>query len=51
VLYRREGIFRFKDQKGEFSASIEDIELMGFLILKDTKGQMRRYAFKEVEFL
>jgi BirA family biotin operon repressor/biotin-[acetyl-CoA-carboxylase] ligase len=51
LLYRREGIFRFKDPKGEFSASIEDIEPMGFLILKDTRGQKRRYAFKEVEFL
>ncbi len=50
-LYRREGIFSFRDINGEFQAEISDIETSGILVLRDTKGNVRRYAFKEVEFV
>ena len=50
-LYRGEGIFRFRDNHGEFKAEISDIETSGILVLQDTNGKIRRYAFKEVEFV
>ena len=50
-LYRREGVHRYKDENGEFEARIAGIEETGHLVLKDTEGEVRRYAFKEVAFL
>ncbi len=51
ALYRRHTVSRFKDINGEFTAEILSVEPTGFLILKDTSGIIRKYAFKEVEFL
>ena len=50
-LYRKEGFYRFKDARGVFSAEISEIEFSGILVLTDSHGQIRKYAFKEVEFL
>ena len=48
-LYRRTGLHPFRDRDGQFRASIADVEPDGHLILRDTAGRLRRYAFKEVE--
>lgn len=50
-LYRRDGFYPYSDENGRFDAQIVDIEPTGHIILQDTAGQQRRYAFKEVTFL
>lgn len=50
-LYRGTGIHDWQDNNGIFRASIEGIDEYGQLILKDTSGQQRIYAFKEVKYL
>lgn len=52
VLYRRDGIFPYRDAKGNFMASITSIDpLSGVLTLKDSFGVLRPYYFKEVSFV
>ena len=51
LLYRREGYHRFVDGMGFFEAKIVDVEDSGQLVVEDTKGLTRRYAFKEVQFV
>lgn len=41
----------YQDDCGTFQASITDIEPDGHLILTDTEGTQRRYAFKEVKLI
>lgn len=50
-LYRKEGYHPYRDEKGEFMAKFQQVEPSGHLILKDEQGALRRYAFKEVEFI
>lgn len=53
-LWRGDGkTYPFRDKKsGEMlSARIEDIAEDGILSLADTEGKIRKYAFKEVEFI
>lgn len=50
-LYRREGMHRYKDAAGEFSAAIEDILPNGVMVLRDDAGRRREYFFKEMEFI
>ena len=50
-LYRKEGYHPYRDEKGEFMAEFQQVEPSGHLILKDEQGILRRYAFKEVEFI
>ena len=50
-LYRREGLFPYRDAQGEFLAEYQHVELDGHLVLKDEQGTLRRYAFKEVNFI
>ena len=50
-LYRREGLFPYRDAQGDFLAEFQNVELDGHLILKDEQGTLRRYAFKEVNFI
>jgi BirA family biotin operon repressor/biotin-[acetyl-CoA-carboxylase] ligase len=50
-LYRIHEKHRFRDEKGEFCATITDVEPTGHLVLVDEHGAERRYAFKEVEYL
>ena len=50
ALYRREGYHPYTDAQGAFSARIYGIEPTGHLLLQDTAGTIRRYAFKEVSY-
>lgn len=50
-LYWHEGSHPFRDQNGQFEASIIRVEDDGHLLLRDREGRERRYAFKEVAFL
>ena len=50
-LYWRESVHTFHDQNGKFEATIIRVENDGHLLLCDTEGRERRYAFKEVAFL
>lgn len=50
-LYRRDGIFRYRDTDGEFEAAIERVEPDGHLLLRRRDGRIGRYAFKEVSFI
>jgi len=50
-LYRREGFHRFSDSRGAFEAKVMDVLDDGRLVLLDTEGKARMYAFKEVQFL
>ena len=49
-LYRREGLHPYCDADGTFEATLMTVEDDGHLLLKDTEGRVRRYAFKEVSF-
>lgn len=49
-LFRRTGIHKFRDECGDFCASIAEVESSGHIVLLDTDGNHRRYAFKEVSF-
>ena len=41
----------FEDERGIFRASVGGIDEYGQLILKDTDGRERVYAFKEVRYV
>lgn len=49
-LYRREGTHPYRDKNGRFEAEVVRVEPDGHLVLRDTTGRERSYAFKEVEF-
>ena len=51
VLYRRDGIYRWADEMGEFEAMIKDINEYGQLVLGKMEGEERIYSFKEVRYL
>jgi len=42
---------KFKDRNGFFRAQIIDIEKSGELVVLDEKNEIRKYFFKEVEFI
>ena len=42
---------KFRDADGEFEGAIVEVEDDGHLILRDSKGMIREYQFKEVEFI
>ena len=50
-LFRREGMFTFRDKDGDFIAEIADVLPDGQLVLTDQKGRVRCYMFKEVEYV
>lgn len=51
-LFRCDGqMYAFADAGGRFEARIERVMPMGHLVLRDTEGCERTYAFKEVEYL
>ena len=50
-LYRKEGVYDWKDEGGMFRASIEGLDEYGQLCLRDTEGRRRVYAFKEVTYV
>ena len=49
-LYRKDGFHPYRDANGEFRAEIFDVDCGGTLILRDDNDNLRKYAFKEVEF-
>ena len=49
-LYRLDERHKYADGMGVFVATLTDVEPTGHLILRDTEGTLRRYAFKEVKF-
>lgn len=49
--YRQTGLHPYSDRNGTFKASLENIEPDGHLVLKDENGTMRKYAFKEVQYI
>ena len=51
MIYRKRGFHPYADKEGAFMAEFEDVEDDGHLILRDDNGMMRRYAFKEVQFI
>ena len=51
LLYRRQGFHPYVDSEGAFMAEMVDVEDDGHLLLRDDNGRLRRYAFKEVQFV
>lgn len=51
ALFRKEGFYPYKDDKEIFEAEIVHVEPDGILVLRDTKGEKRKYTFKEVQFI
>lgn len=51
ALYRRKGYYPYRDNNSTFNAAIKEVMSDGHLILSDTQGNERRYAFKEVAFI
>lgn len=49
-LYRRKGFHTYHDAHGAFEAELLTVEDQGHLLLRDRQGNLRRYAFKEVQF-
>lgn len=50
-LYRKCAYAAYQDKDGQFEAQLIDVEPDGHLLLRDSKGCDRRYAFKEVQFI
>ena len=50
-MYRADGIYRWVDEQGIFLAAIAGLDEYGQLLLKDTEGKERVYAFKEVRYI
>lgn len=51
ALYRRTGFHPYRDANGTFMAELADVEPSGCLILRDSEGRLRHYAFKQVAYL
>ena len=50
-LFRRGKESGYRDDTGDFTATLTDVTPDGRLVLQDTNGQERFYAFKEVQFI
>ena len=51
ALFRKEGMHRYGDDNGEFLARIVEVEPDGHFVLQDESGKIRRYVFKEVQYI
>lgn len=51
LLYRKTGMHEYSDSKGNFIAEIVGVADDGILSLRDSRGVVRKYAFKEVAFI
>lgn len=49
-LYRREGMWEWRDNEGSFTASVDSVLPDGTLCLRLPDGTRRSYAFKEVSY-
>jgi BirA family biotin operon repressor/biotin-[acetyl-CoA-carboxylase] ligase len=50
ALFRKEGMYPYRDSSGDFMACLVCVRPEGTLVLKDEQGHEREYAFKEVQF-
>ena len=50
-LYRREGMHRYRDVRGEFMAEMAGVEPTGHLLLRFENANVVRYELKEVQFI
>lgn len=50
-LYRREGLYQYRDKDGLFRASLVRVEPDGRFVLRDESGHERSYLFKEVQYV
>lgn len=50
-LFRKGIPALYEDSSGRFKATLVDVETDGRLVLRDDTGQVRTYAFKEVQFI
>ena len=50
-LYRRDGFYGYRDGQGDFQAKLLNVLDDGRLVLLDTEGTARLYAFKEVQYI
>ncbi len=50
-LYRQDGFYEYQDADGSFKAKLLNVQDDGRLVLLDTDGKARYYAFKEVSFI
>ena len=50
-LYRQDGFYAFEDGQGRFMAKVQHVLDDGRLVLLDTEGRARMYAFKEIQFV
>ncbi len=51
VLYRSGEWHRYSDSKGEFSGMIESVGPEGLLMVRRENGDVRGYAFKEIDYI
>lgn len=51
ALFHKNGIYSYCDAEGEFKAEIIGVEPDGHFLLQDENGKIRRYVFKEVQYL
>ena len=51
ALFRREGWHPYEDATGRFMARLLRVEKDGRYILQDEAGRLRRYLFKEVQYI
>ncbi|WP_276805333.1 biotin--[acetyl-CoA-carboxylase] ligase [Prevotella pallens] len=50
ALYRSKGFYTYEDANGVFEGAIVEVEDDGHLILRDKKGTIRSYEFKEIKY-
>ena len=51
ALFRKEGMHPYRDSDGEFNARLAGVEADGHFVLEDENGSIRRYVFKEVQYI
>lgn len=51
ALFRKDGMHSFRDSRGVFKAMIVNVEADGHLVLQDKADRIRRYVFKEVQYV
>lgn len=50
-LFRFGEIKKYKDKKGVFTGKVVDVEESGALVIETTNNEVRKYYFKEVEYI
>lgn len=50
-LFRNDGFYKYSDEVEIFDALIVDVEPSGLLVLRTTEGEIRKFAFKEVQYI